>query len=808
MKGNILSCIKLDMFKHNSVLQSLKEQFVNAKKEEKNSNKAVNKLSNPKSSNTKSVNNNNTDKTISKTIPSTETNNPNSSNIHSNNKEHASKQNNEWKNALKVHTDEPLHTGELRIHPKGFGFIDKTRNTYFVNRIYCGKVLNGTTVTYFTSINDNGKHAHIVNLDNSHYMRTATITSITPLLVKFDGDIDRQFKARYFRKQIKHNLQIGSVFKVEVHNLEQINQLNKTQPEFILTEFVGKETDRFIRWKKSLAYNGLLNNKEAEFTPIDGFCSQYPYVDLTDIKFVSIDSETTQDIDDLVYVKELDIQELNNLPHVDKPTSVDYIFDADVDVEQLVKFELGATSVILPRNAKYLNLTAIADPSYYFNLDSDVLSQARELTSTVFLPEYTVKMLNEELTINYGSLLPNTNRPALVFIQAFDSKGKFLSSRIIFAQVRNSHKLSYQSVHEYLEDKEKTLSRFPEIEPTQELLDSLINFFKVRQQWRKDNNLFFANNNNVQDFVIDEEGNCTDIKLKPAYLSNELITELMLLVNCVTGKFFVQNQIPGVFLGQNGCKVTTVPSFITFLKYLAETTGDQEIRELSDSSVEEFANIETFSKIRTLISNHNEFYVDIANRLMQASYYSAQPVAHYGLGENHYLTISSPLRRYADLLNQINLKAFLTQQNGLVVDQALADHLNAKRLSIRSSIKELQSYCEGSFLKQNPNAVYDAHVINVLHNGIRIRLVESGINGFIHVGRLNEESLPENYEELETDTPNGENNVMTHVDTINFSIHNDFVKLAVGDLIQVQLLNIYQDKITFRRLFTQEELSK
>jgi exoribonuclease R len=58
---------------------------------------------------------------------------------------------------------------------------------------------------------------------------------------------------------------------------------------------------------------------------------------------------------------------------------------------------------------------------------------------------------------------------------------------------------------------------------------------------------------------------------------------------------------------------------------------------------------------------------------------TAPGIVHAGLGSLPYTHASSPLRRYADLINQRALKAILKEKTWTPTNEAIATHLNAQQ---------------------------------------------------------------------------------------------------------------------------------
>jgi exoribonuclease-2 len=103
------------------------------------------------------------------------------------------------------------------------------------------------------------------------------------------------------------------------------------------------------------------------------------------------------------------------------------------------------------------------------------------------------------------------------------------------------------------------------------------------------------------------------------------------------------------------------------------------------------------------------------------------PGAHAGLGLDAYTNLSSPIRRYADLLAQRQLASFLFQGEPVYSEE----DLEKVRLSLEPHLKDLGRikrnrirYWLLRYLSQHQGETYPALVLDILRSRVRILLVD------------------------------------------------------------------------------------
>ena len=130
-------------------------------------------------------------------------------------------------------------------------------------------------------------------------------------------------------------------------------------------------------------------------------------VDRTDLPFVTLDPESSTDLDQAMHLERTD----------------------------------GGYSV------RY----AIADVPFFVDLDGVIDHEARRRGETLYLPDRRVPLHPEVLSEQVASLLPGQTAPAFVWDLLLDAEGEVTSIGLERALVRSREKLAYDAVQEQLE---------------------------------------------------------------------------------------------------------------------------------------------------------------------------------------------------------------------------------------------------------------------------------------------------------------------------------------------------------------------
>ena len=211
--------------------------------------------------------------------------------------------------------------------------------------------------------------------------------------------------------------------------------------------------------------------------------------DFTHIPFVTIDSEATMDMDDAIAVKTLE-------------------------------------------SGDYLLYVAIADPGSFITQGSSMAKSAQKAAQTVYLIGGSVPMLPKRLSNYCFSLQQQKNRPALVCSITISKNGDISQYEFHRGIINSRHKLSYNNVASFLE--EKDTSSIPE--DIQSEIISLREVAKLRRAFRREHQLISVDQPDY-DYQIDEHGKLESIHFKPRNVSQQLVEEAMIATNCCAGHF-------------------------------------------------------------------------------------------------------------------------------------------------------------------------------------------------------------------------------------------------------------------------------
>ncbi|MEL4013550.1 exoribonuclease II [Dryocola clanedunensis] len=575
-----------------------------------------------------------------------------------------------------LHSQTPRVEGVVKGTEKGFGFLEvDSQKSYFIPPPQMKKVMHGDRVSAVIHSDKDRESAEPEEL-------------IEPFLTRFVGRVQRKddrlsivpdhpllkdaIQCRADRN-VTHDFQNGdwAVAEMKRHPLKGDRGFYAE-----LTQYITFGDDHLAPWWVTLSRHNL--EREAP----DGVATEMlddglVREDLTALNFVTIDSASTEDMDDALYVEEL----------------------ADGRLQLTV---------------------AIADPTAWIAEGSKLDNIAKVRAFTNYLPGFNIPMLPRELSDDLCSLRANVTRPVIACRMTIEQDGAIASDIHFFAAtIESKAKLVYDEVSDWLEGKGEWQPQNDEIAQQIRLLQRIC---LSRGEWRHNHALVFKDRPDYR-FVLGEKGEVLDIISEPRRIANRIVEEAMIAANVCAAVVLRDRLGFGIYNVHTGFDPANTEQLATMLAGHGLTVDAQEVLTLDG-----------FCKLRRELDAQPTGFLDSRIRRYQSfAEISTEPGPHFGLGLEAYATWTSPIRKYGDMINHRLLKAIIKGETiGRPAAEATVQMAERRRLN-RMAERDVGDWLYARFLKDKAgtDTRFAAEIIDVSRGGMRVRLVDNGAVAFI-----------------------------------------------------------------------------
>jgi exoribonuclease-2 len=250
----------------------------------------------------------------------------------------------------------------------------------------------------------------------------------------------------------------------------------------------------------------------------------------------------------------------------------------------------------------------IADPTRWISPGNDLDLDARKRSTTVYLPTDTIPMFPPDLATGPMSLVQGAVCCALSFGVILQDSGAVETYEIHPSLVKPTYRLTYEDVDEMLR---------LGVQAESELQD-LADWAQKREAWRISQGAIRIA---MPESSVKVAGDEISIEILGEYLARNLVAEMMILTGEVAACYGREHELPMPFRNQ--------PQ--------PELPSEEELLLLPAGPVRSCA----------------------IRRCMPRSEMSITPARHASLALDAYTQVTSPIRRYTDLLGHFQLKAHL-----------------------------------------------------------------------------------------------------------------------------------------------------
>jgi ribonuclease R len=607
---------------------------------------------------------------------------------------------------------EPRASGRIRVHPAGYGFVEREdgMGPVFVPAKYRGVALDGDRVLLSTWEGFKGTEGRVERVLSRGRAKLTGVLASSGRSVYLEPD-DPRIATDYGRIALEdgaRGARVGDSLVVEISQYP-----TQTRPRIVgrVIKVLGSPDDPATEIEKIVACADI----PAEF-PEDALeqgrntsqtvkrADLADRIDLRDRDFLTIDPENARDFDDAICIEE------------------------------------G------PRGGERV-WVAVADVSHYVHPDDPLDREAALRGVSVYLPDRVIPMLPLELSSGICSLNPNVDRCAMVVRLDYDAAGVLRETGFCAGVIRSRARLDYPGVAACLSgDFRGRREQYRKWSETLERMNQLAVQLRERRRARGTLELELPEPKVVLD--ADDPRLVRDVvrakdseAVRGAY---QLVEEYMIAANEAVGAFFAGRKLHAVW------RVHAPPaeSRVHELAELMESFGVEVDVEAARTPLGMRAVLESIGDrpaARAL-----SFLV---LRSLKQAIYDTDNVGHFGLASQEYLHFTSPIRRYPDLLVHRLLKYHLHREGQASggggafrpsprdeLDQLARDSSSHERRAIEAEREAVAMY-RAYLMRDHIGEEFTGRVSGVQSFGVFVELDEPFVEGLIKLEALGGDSF-------------------------------------------------------------------
>lgn len=402
-----------------------------------------------------------------------------------------------------------------------------------------------------------------------------------------------------------------------------------------------------------------------------------------------------------------------------------------IDGERAKDFD-DAVSVSLTEHG-YRLWVHIADVGFYVSWDSGIDIEARKRGTSVYFPDRVIPMLPKELSEDLCSLRPGVERFAFTAEMDFDRYGRRLDAKFYPSVIKSDERMTYTSIRKILIDQDvKERAKYDYLLKDFELMGELCSVLRSIRLERGSLDFDLPE----PEVLLDMQGNPEAILRAERNFAHMIIEEFMIAANEAVAEHLEKLGVSSLYRIHEEPDPMKLEDILKVVKHFGRS-GKKTFKPKDFSAL-----------LRSIKDTAEEEVINyIVLRSLKQARYSSDNVGHFGLASESYTHFTSPIRRYPDLvvhriLREVITKKHLSDKRMQELETLLPDiAFSSSRMErlANEAEREVMDAMRVWFMKNRVGDEFDAKVTGVTPYGLKVRLKEFYIDGFLHVSYLTDD---------------------------------------------------------------------
>lgn len=403
-----------------------------------------------------------------------------------------------------------------------------------------------------------------------------------------------------------------------------------------------------------------------------------------------------------------------------------------IDGERAKDFD-DAVSIKLTEHG-YKLWVHIADVGYYVPWDSDIDLEARKRGTSTYFPDRVIPMLPNELSEDLCSLRPEVERLAFTVEMDFGRHGEKLNAKFYPSLIKSNERMTYTSVRKILIDNDRhERKRYDYLLSDFELMAELCGVLRKKRLERGSLDFDLPE----PEVLLDMQGRPEAIVKAERNFAHIIIEEFMVAANEAVAEYLAELETPTLYRIHEEPDTQKMEGILRYIKPLRGTVHGVRYEPKNFSAL-----------LREVKGRPEEEMVNyMVLRSLKQARYSPLNAGHFGLASGHYTHFTSPIRRYPDLvvhriLREVLHKKRISERRKQELEALLPDiAFNSSRTERLSGEAEnaVLNAMRVWFMKDKVGDEFEGKVVNVTPYGLKIRLKDFYVEGFLHVSYMTDD---------------------------------------------------------------------
>ena len=358
-----------------------------------------------------------------------------------------------------------------------------------------------------------------------------------------------------------------------------------------------------------------------------------------------------------------------------------------------------AVCVIKRPDGGYTEYVAISLVSVYVKAFGEIFKDAFDRGNSSYFADMVAPMLRPILSNIIGSLNAGEDRLSFITKIEYDQDGNILSETMSPGVIKSRHKFAYETVDQIMQNDLAERSRYPE--EILKSLDALKELENIVRPIREANgSTKFATTEPTYRLTKDRTA-IESVNYDNSTLAHLSIESAMLTANQVLARFAQANNIPIIYRVEPQISEEKIDQIAAFLdkmgipfNFNGNTASFGDLQIAINEAIEE-------------ASKKDKVFAQVVSegiiKCLPKARYDVENEGHFALNFDAYAHTTSPIRRFADLVTQMQVLAFMEGKPLPFTKAQLAEiceHINFTERNSDDLERDTQELLNAFYVKQ------------------------------------------------------------------------------------------------------------
>lgn len=290
----------------------------------------------------------------------------------------------------------------------------------------------------------------------------------------------------------------------------------------------------------------------------------------------------------------------------------------------------------------------IADVSAFVSEGGAIDKDAVDRGTSIYLIYSVIPMLPQILSNGSCSLVPHQDRLTMSFIMDIDSEGNLIEGETKLGVINSKKRFTYDEVNRIVEDNDpETIAKNKEFVPMLNAMIKASAAIRANRDKRGQLNLDIPES----EILTDENGHPIGIEPRSRGLGEMAIEDLMILTNEYVASTYDHMNLPFMYRVHEAPGTEKIEHFMHIARSMGHKVKNKK-NGFYSSDVVKVLDEEDDELVKTVLSS-------LLLRSLPKAYYGPTNIGHFGLASKAYMQVTSPIRRYPDLVAHRLIKKYM-----------------------------------------------------------------------------------------------------------------------------------------------------